>query len=104
MAIDKDIIHKTAVSIVYSRTGNTLHRRERHGVKNTDGAIEITFDETTSYVGKDALQYLADIKTTRDSSQDILNQFVAANTETENSITGDIDFLSEQITEIEALL
>ena len=104
MAIDRDLKYRTAVSINYSRTGNTLNRRERHGVKDSTGAIIITFDETTSFVGNDALKYLADITSNRDSVQQYLDQEIAQHNEQKTSLENEINFTTAQIAEIEALL
>ena len=97
MAIDKDIEYRTAVAVTYTRTGNTLHRRERHAIKNIANELEVTFDETTDYQGKSALKHLDRLTNERDSRQTSLNDYAA-------STQDDIDFLSEQITEIEALI
>jgi len=104
MAIDRDLKYKTAVSIDYSRTGNTLNRRERHGVKDSTGAIIVTFDETTSFVGNDALDYLANIIGQRDNIQQYLDKTIAQHNEQKTSMENEINFTSAQITEIEALL
>lgn len=104
MAIDKDKVHKTAVSITYARTGKTLHRRERHGVKDFTGTLFITFDETADYEGKIALAYLAELKSTNKISQTILDAAITANNAAEASMQSDITFLQDQIDEIEALL
>ena len=104
MAIDRDLKYRTAVSINYSRTGNTLHRRERHGVKDSSGAVIITSDETTSFVGKDALDYLDNIISERDGVQQYLDQLIAGHNKQKDPIENEIDFATAQITEIEALL
>ena len=97
MAIDRDIPTKTAVSITYTRTGNTLNRRERHGIKDKDGTIHITFDETTEYTGKDGLTYLSNIK---NQAANLQESFDAVSLQ----FTPNIIFLTAQIDEIEALL
>ena len=104
MAIDRDLKYRTAVSINYSRTGNTLHRRERHGVKDSSGVIIIISDETTSFAGKDALDYLENIIRQRDDTQQYLDQVIADHNNQKDSIENDINFTTAQITEIEALL
>lgn len=104
MAIDKDKVHKTAIEIAYTRTGNTLHARTRNAVKDFSGQIFITFDETVDYVGKAALAYLDNAKAARDSSQAGLDAITASNNAVEQSMQEDIDFIQEQIDEIEALL
>ena len=104
MAIDRDIKYRTAVSIDYSRTGNTLHRRERHGVKDSAGAIIIISDETTSYAGQDALNYLNDIIYKKDSTQEYLDEKTAQHNNVKDSLESEINFTTAQITEIEALL
>ena len=104
MAIDRDLQTRTAVSINYTRTGNTLNRRERHGVKDSTGTIIITFDETTAFVGKDALDYLANIISQRDSVQGVLDSITEQYTKQKDSIENEINFTTDQITEIQALL
>lgn len=104
MAIEKDIPTRTAVSIDYTRTGNTLHRRERHGVKDATNTIIITFEEFTDYVGQAALKYLDQLKATESSSIEFQTIEVATNNEREAEIQSNITFLNDQITEIEALL
>ena len=104
MAIDRDLKYRTAVSIDYSRTGNTLHMRERHGVKDSSGAIIITSDETTSFVGQDALKYLNNIISQRDTIQQYLDRIIAQHNEEKTPIENEVNFTTAQITEIEALL
>ena len=104
MAIEIDKVHRTGVRIDYSRTGNTLNRRERRGVKDIDGVQNVTFDETTNYVGKDATAFLNKLKSQESSMSDALVSIQASHTEEENKISSQITFMSDQITEIEALL
>ena len=104
MAIEKDIPTRTAVSIDYTRTGNTLNRRERHGVKDKDGAIIITFEEITTYVGKEGLDFLTTLTRSRDRSQSHLDRMIADNDSAESEIQSGITFQTDQISEIEALL
>ena len=104
MAIDRDLTYKTAISIDYSRTGNTLNRRERHGVKDSTGAIIVTFDETTSFTGNDALDYLENLIISRDSKQVFLDKTIAQHDAEEADQESTITFQTTQITEIEALL
>ena len=104
MAIDKDIPTRTAIEITYARTGITLHERTRHAVKDKDGQIFITYDNIVSYVGQDAIDYLNKLKDTSASSQARLDRRIASNDEMETERQGDIDFINEQIAEIEALL
>ena len=104
MAIEKDISTRTAIEITYTRTGNTLHRQERHGVKDEFNVIFITFNETTNYQGQDALQYLEDLTSSRDSYQALTTQTKTINDAQEESMQDDTDFLTEQVLEIEALL
>jgi len=104
MAIERDIPTRTAISIDYTRTGNTLNRRERHGVKDVGGAIIITFEEITAYKGKDALDYLANLTASRDSNQVFLDNLVVANDKTEAEVQSGVTFQTDQIDEIEALL
>lgn len=104
MAIDRDIVTKTAVSIDYTRTGNTLHRRERHGVKDATNSIIVTFDESTDYVGAAGLKYLEDLTGARDDGQVFLDNTIVANDNQEAEIEKNVDFLTAQIDEIEALL
>lgn len=96
MAIDRDIRHRTAVSMTYARTGNTLHCRERHGVKDLNGVVTITFDETKQYIGPAAIDYLKNLKGTRENLQRTIDSYVS-------TIQPDIDFITNQIDEIEAL-
>ena len=104
MAIDRDLQTRTAVSINYTRTGNTLNRRERHGVKDSTGVIIIISDETTSFVGKDALDYLANTISQRDNAQQYLDELIAGHNKQKDSIENEINFTTDQITEIQALL
>jgi len=104
MAIDKDIPTRTAIEITYARIGSTLHERTRHAVKDTDGQIFITYDNLVSYVGQDAIDYLNKLKDTSASSQARLDTREALNREMETEKQEDIDFINEQIAEIEALL
>ena len=104
MAIDRDIKTRTAVAIDYTRTGNTLNRRERHGVKDSTGTIIITFDELTHYVGQAGLDYLDELTNTRDGHQGILTSTTARNDATELEMQENVDFLTAQVDEINALL
>jgi len=104
MAIDKDIATRTAIEITYARTGNTLHERTRHAVKDKDGVIFITNDNIVSYVGQDAIDYLNSLKDTSAASQTKLDRRIASNDERETEKQEDIDFINEQIAEIEALI
>ena len=104
MAIEKDIATRTAIEITYVRTGNTLHERTRHAVKDTTGQIFITYDNLVSYVGQEAIDYLNKLKNTSTSSQARLDSKEASNRERETEKQEDIDFINEQIEEIEALL
>ena len=104
MAIDKDIATRTAIEITYARTGITLHERTRHAVKDKDGVVFITYDNIVSYVGQDAIDYLNKLKDTSVASQTKLDRRIASNDERETEKQEDIDFLNEQITEIETLI
>jgi len=104
MAIERDIPTRTAISVDYTRTGNTLHRRERHGVKDVNNVIIITFEEITSYHGQEGLDFLANLTLSRDLNQESLNETIVRNDEEEADLQSGITFQSEQIDEIEALL
>ena len=104
MAIEKDIATRTAISVDYTRTGNTLNRRERHAVKDADGNIFITFDETTQYQGQEGLAFLDGLTSRRDSNQINLDRAIERNDAYEEDKQSDITFQTDQINEIEALL
>jgi hypothetical protein len=104
MAIERDIPTRTAVSVDYTRTGNTLDRRERHGVKDINNVIIITFEEITHYEGQAGLDFLASLTGARDTNQEFLDQMTAQNDASEAELQSGITFQSEQIAEIEALL
>jgi len=104
MAIDKDRVHQTAISIDYTRTGNTLHRRERHGVKDTANVVHVTFDETSSYKGDRAIEYYEEIKATRDVAENSLTITESRHADIEEEMQSDLGFINAQITEIEGLM
>ena len=104
MAIERDIPTRTAISIDYTRTGNTLNRRERHGVKDAANNIIITFEEITEYPGQEGLNYLAELTASRDGNQSYLDRTVAENDATQADMQSGITFQTDQINEIEALL
>jgi hypothetical protein len=104
MPIEKDLRTRTAIEITYARSGNTLHERTRHAVKDISGVIFITYDNLVSYVGAEAIGYLNKLKDTSASSQARLDSREASNRESEEEKQEDIDFINEQIVEIEALL
>jgi hypothetical protein len=104
MAIEKDIATRTAVAIDYTRIGNTLNRRERHAVKDTDGNIFLTFEEITHYEGQKGLDFLDRLTQRRDTNQESLDNAIVRNNGSEAEQQSDIAFQTEQIDEIEALL
>ena len=104
MAIEKDIPTRTAVSIDYTRTGNTLNKRERHAVKDVNNVLIITFEEITSYVGQEGLDFLASLTASRDSNQTFLDELTVQNDAAEAEIQSGITFQTDQINEIEALI
>ena len=104
MAIERDIPTRTAVSVDYTRTGNTLNRRERHGVKDVNNNIIITFEEITHYEGQAGLDYLASLTADRDSNQVFLDGMIVQNDGAEAEVQSGITFQTDQINEIEALL
>lgn len=104
MAIDIDKTLRTAVSVSYSRSGNKLNKRERHAVKDTDNNVHIVFDETTQHVGKDGLNLLSGLKNASSIITNNLADTVARNRAEEAAQQSNIDFINNQIAEIEALL
>lgn len=104
MAIDKDIAHRTAISVNHTRIGNVLHRRERHAVKDSDDVLHITHDETSTFQGQEALKYLDDLKRGHDNLDNSLATITASNDAQEAELASDVQFLADQIAEIEALL
>lgn len=104
MAIEKDKTHKTAIEVTYARTGNTIHRRERHGVKDETNTVRITLDETTDYKGSDAVDYYKQLKAFTESKQTSFDALKASNQAVEADMQSELDFMNDQIAEIEALL
>ena len=104
MAIDRDIEHRTAVSITYTRVGTTLRCRERHGVKDSSDTIIITYDETKLYQGQEALDYLHSLQKTEQDLTEAISIITEQFTNSSDNLSGEKSFITAQIAEIEALL